>query len=156
MTAPRKDEHHRTPGEFLCRVHADLRNSLAVIRGQFDAAVAGSPDSPVLQPEPRSRLTLGCLRMCDLLTRHHLHEDDDFGQLEGYFPQLAPAIRRLREEHEVVARSLADLRGLLARFEAGEVGAERIRDDVVRLTTTLEDHFAYEEEQLVPVLDAAS
>jgi hemerythrin-like domain-containing protein len=93
--------------------------------------------------------------MCDLLSHHHLHEDDAFGHLERDLPQLVPAIRRLRQEHEAVARSLEELRELLARFEAGEVSAARVRDDVVRLTESLEDHFTYEEEQLVPALNAA-
>ncbi|EWC63340.1 hypothetical protein UO65_1338 [Actinokineospora spheciospongiae] len=152
MTEPQNDERPPSPGDFLCRVHADLRRSLAIIRGQFDDAAA----DPVPRPELRAGLTTGCLQMCDLLTRHHLHEDDDFGRLEAYFPQLAPAIRRLRAEHEDVAGALADLRALLARFEVGEVGADRIRDDVVRLTTALQAHFDYEEAQLVPVLNAAA
>jgi hemerythrin HHE cation binding domain-containing protein len=156
MTEPQNDDRRRAAGDFLCRVHADLRSSISVLRQQLDDTLAGRPAADPPKPDLRAQLALGCLRMCDLLSDHHLHEDEDFGHLERHFPQLVPAVRRLRDEHEAVARSLDELRELLGRFAAGEVGAEVVRDEFARLSTGLEDHFAYEEEQLVPLLNAVS
>lgn len=153
MPEPQNDDRRQAAGDFLCRVHADLRSSIAILRRQLDDTLAGHAPADPPKPDLRAQLALGCLRMCDLLSDHHLHEDADFGHLERHFPNLVPAIRRLREEHVAVAGLLDELRELLRRFSAGEVGAEVIRDEFVRLGSGLEEHFAYEEEQLVPVLN---
>ncbi|MER6772858.1 hemerythrin domain-containing protein [Streptomyces bacillaris] len=149
------EERTQAAGDFLLRVHADLRRELAAVRKEFDDAIAGRPTSPPPGPGLRAQLSFHCLAVCDLLTGHHTHEDGAFAYFEQEMPQLAPAIARLREEHEVVARSLTELRELLARFDGGEIGPEEVRDEVVRLTANLEEHFTYEEEQLIPVLNAA-
>jgi iron-sulfur cluster repair protein YtfE (RIC family) len=58
-------------------------------------------------------------------------------------------LERLRREHERVAELLGELQEVLAGEDGGAVLAE-----VERLADELERHLAYEEEQLIPVLDA--
>ncbi len=66
-------------------------------------------------------------------------------------PDLAPTLERLRDEHERIA-------ALVARLQAavdGQADPVALRAEVDRLTGELERHLSYEEEQLVPALDAA-
>lgn len=74
-----------------------------------------------------------------------------FPALRRHRPDLAPVLDRLDEEHRALAALLDALQRVLAEPSAapGDVRAE-----VERLTDELEAHLTYEEEQLVPVLDA--
>lgn len=57
------------------------------------------------------------------------------------------ALTRLREEHERIAELVDELReSLTSTTDPAEVE---------RLTSTLEAHLTYEEEELIPLLDAA-
>ncbi|MER7815535.1 hemerythrin domain-containing protein [Streptomyces sp. NPDC087659] len=154
MPESQTGERAQAAGDFLLRVHADLRRELATIRRDLEDVVAGRPVKPAPQPGIRAQLAFHCLAVCDLLSGHHTHEDGAFGYFKEQFPQLGPAIDRLTEEHEVVARSLTELRALVASFEAGEAEPEAVLQEVIRLTADLEEHFTYEEEQLIPVLNA--
>ena len=66
------------------------------------------------------------------------------------YPELGGTVERLRAEHETIAALVEDLRAVIAD------GADPllVRSEVDRLTDELERHLAYEEEQLIPVLDA--
>ncbi|TDC03449.1 nitroreductase family deazaflavin-dependent oxidoreductase, partial [Streptomyces sp. 8K308] len=91
-----------------------------------------------------------CLTFCYGLQLHHTREDGAFTAFERQYPALLPAIARLRAEHEVVADSLAALEALLS----GGLPADRmelavLRGEFERVAAGLEDHFAYEEEQLL-------
>ncbi|MFI5914949.1 hemerythrin domain-containing protein [Dactylosporangium sp. NPDC051541] len=82
-----------------------------------------------------------CLTFCGALTAHHCNEDGAFPRLERELPESAPLLRQLREEHEAIARQV-----------------DRLRDDpdpavaLERLAGELEEHFATEERDLVPLL----
>ncbi|MFD0151757.1 nitroreductase/quinone reductase family protein [Streptomyces sp. NPDC055721] len=160
---------HRAIADHLVAVHAELRAELAALREGLGsptaeaeaegtagtagtAGVAGS--TGVAGTAGRKTPTLGhqlarhCLTFCGALHAHHHNEDSAFDLLEHEFPELSGSLDRMREEHKVVARTVEELEELLAS------GAEpaTLRAEVERLATRLEEHFAYEEEQLVPAL----
>ncbi|GAA2643633.1 nitroreductase/quinone reductase family protein [Dactylosporangium fulvum] len=114
----------RTPG--LAEIHQRLRADLAAVRAD------------------RHDLRAHCLAFCGALRAHHTNEDRVFPRIEARFPELRPAIERLRREHTAIARRIAEL--------------EDAPDDAVldRLAADLEAHFAFEEEHLTPVLDKLS
>ncbi|MFE0171278.1 nitroreductase/quinone reductase family protein [Streptomyces sp. NPDC059002] len=137
---------HRAIADHLVRVHGELRRELAAVREEVEQHPSGLPARP---PAPLGRqLTRHCLTLCGALHEHHTNEDGAFSRLEGQYPELAPAIARLRDEHKVVARALTELETLLTTPDA----AVDLTAELDRLTADLEEHFAYEEEQLLPSL----
>ncbi|MFB7939179.1 nitroreductase/quinone reductase family protein [Streptomyces sp. NPDC056049] len=129
----------------LVKVHDRLRGELAVL-----AEGLAAPGTPHLTVELRRR----CLTFCAGLATHHGGEDAGlFPYLAREFPEKAEVFERLRSEHDTVARTLEDLRGLLARVE--DTGPGELRPAFDRLRSELETHFAYEEAELVPLLEAA-
>ena len=119
-------------GDELVRIHDGLRRQLAEVR-------AGARGGTV-------ELREHCLAFCGALHGHHTNEDSAFPRIENRFPELAPVLDRLRQEHVVVAGHIRALRELLEA--GGDIGA-----DLDRLTQELETHFAYEEDLLVPALN---
>ncbi|MEV1248999.1 hemerythrin domain-containing protein [Nonomuraea sp. NPDC050022] len=119
-------------GDELVKLHDGFRRELAALRR-----------APGSRPELREH----CLTFCDALHAHHTGEDGVlFPHLAGAHPELVEVLARLRAEHEVVARLLARIRELP---DEGDVGAE-----LDQLSRELEAHLDYEEEQLVPLLNA--
>jgi deazaflavin-dependent oxidoreductase (nitroreductase family) len=128
-------------GAALTRVHDAFRRELALIRDE----VAASGTSVGAQ------LRVNCLTLCAGLHNHHMGEDGAmFPLLAAQRPDLASTLERLRVEHERIAALVEELRATVA----GSVEPERLRLEVDRLTDELEQHLSYEEEQLVPALDA--
>ncbi|MFD1545311.1 hemerythrin domain-containing protein [Nonomuraea guangzhouensis] len=118
-------------GDELVKLHDGFRRELAELRRA---------------PGSRPQLREHCLTFCDALHAHHTGEDDVlFPHLAGAHPELAEVLARLRAEHQVVARLLARIREL----PEGGHGAE-----LDQLSRELEAHLDYEEEQLVPLLNA--
>jgi iron-sulfur cluster repair protein YtfE (RIC family) len=100
-----------------------------------------------------AQLRVNCLTLCVGLSNHHAGEDGAlFPFLAGQRPELAPTLERLHDEHERIAALVAQLRDVVA----GPTHPGQLRREVDRLTAELEGHLAYEEEQLVPALDAAT
>ncbi|MFB8076798.1 nitroreductase/quinone reductase family protein [Streptomyces sp. NPDC056013] len=170
---------HRAIADHLVKVHAELRAELTALReglgstasetagtaevtgptGSADAAEAtgptGSADAAsTADAVVRGTPTLGgqlarhCLTFCGALHAHHHNEDSAFDLLEREFPELSDSLDRMREEHKVVARTVEELEALLTSGAAPAT----LRTEVDRLATRLEEHFAYEEAQLVPAL----
>ncbi|MFK4066412.1 nitroreductase/quinone reductase family protein [Streptomyces sp. NPDC029674] len=137
---------HRAIADHLVRVHGELRRELAAVREEAAQHPTGTPTRP-LRPLGQ-QLSRHCLTLCGALHEHHTNEDNAFAQLERQFPELSPAVARLRAEHEVVARTLGELEALLAAPDA----AVDLVAELDKLTSDLEEHFAYEEEQLLPSL----
>ncbi|WP_066934762.1 hemerythrin domain-containing protein [Microtetraspora fusca] len=131
------------------------------------------------RPGLSRKLSRHCLLFCDALHGHHTNEDGAFADFEKRFPYLAPALDRLRKEHRVVAQAVADLQALLANLtpEADELStgtsvpeardtatpgtrpaptdtddAAALLAELERLSSQLEEHFAYEEAHLIPAL----
>ncbi|MER6002470.1 nitroreductase/quinone reductase family protein [Nonomuraea angiospora] len=114
-------------GDELARIHDHLRGELAKVR----------------QGAPAGDLRAHCLAFCDAMTFHHNGEDRvAFPHLEKLFPELKVPLDRLRAEHAVIAGLVAEL-----REAPGPATLERIAGE-------MEAHFAYEEQQLVPVLNS--
>jgi deazaflavin-dependent oxidoreductase (nitroreductase family) len=129
-------------GATLLRVHDAFRRELALIRSEVAATGASVG----------AQLRANCLTLCAGLHNHHLGEDGAlFPMLAARHPDLEPTLGRLRIEHERIAALVAQLRATVG--DAADPAL--LRREVDRLTGELERHLAYEEEQLVPALDAA-
>ncbi|WP_049577789.1 nitroreductase/quinone reductase family protein [Streptomyces sp. SBT349] len=143
------DDRARLVGEQLRRHHADLRGQLAALRAEIDQALAGAPATGGTggAAGAAEELRRHCLRFCYGLQLHHTRENGAFTAFERRFPELAPALDRLRAEHLVVEEALTRFAALLG----GEgTGPATLRAELDRLVTGLEEHFAYEEAQLIP------
>jgi deazaflavin-dependent oxidoreductase (nitroreductase family) len=130
-------------GAQLRAIHDGLRSDLADLRAQLADGHQGARLSPSLQQH--------CLTFCGSVAAHHDRESAAFPDLERRFPELGPGLQRIRAEHVVVARIVGELRDLLA----GGTERDAMRAGIDRLAAELDVHFAYEEAQLVPALNAA-
>ncbi|OLZ53847.1 hypothetical protein BS329_13480 [Amycolatopsis coloradensis] len=124
--------------------HGELRKALAAARAELDGAPPW--ERPVLHRE----LLGNCVTFCNGLRMHHLREDGAFTAIERAHPGLAPALNRLRAEHETVSRALLALDDLLQG--RGEFESAALREEFERVAKGLEEHFAYEEANLLPAL----
>ncbi|MFF7102167.1 nitroreductase/quinone reductase family protein [Streptomyces nigra] len=132
-------------GEAIKVVHDAFRRELAIIRDEM--AKGGSTLG--------AQLRVNCLTFCQGLHNHHTGEDTAlFPFLADRHPAHAPVLDRLREEHEHIADLVERLRRAVGE-EGSTDGQDAARDEVARLTAELERHLTYEEEQLIPLLDAA-
>ncbi|WP_219461436.1 nitroreductase/quinone reductase family protein [Nonomuraea rhizosphaerae] len=128
------------PGDMLVQVHNAFRRELAQVRKELAAAGPGLG----------VQLRINCLNMCQGLRFHHSMEDAAMlPSMERQYPELASVVARLREEHETVARLLEEIQELLKGEDKDGVLAE-----FERLAGELEAHLDYEEECLVPLLNA--
>ncbi|HVV09986.1 nitroreductase/quinone reductase family protein [Amycolatopsis sp.] len=125
-------------GAQLRRHHEELRAEFARLR---ETLAAGE-----IPGTPARTLTEHCLTFCDHLDLHHIRENGAFTAFEDSFPELRPALARLRAEHHVVAQGLAEIRAVLA----GGADPDKIGAALARVTEGLEEHFAYEEASLFP------
>ncbi|MFB7394565.1 nitroreductase/quinone reductase family protein [Streptomyces sp. NPDC056191] len=152
---------HRAIADHLVKVHAELRAELTALREGLGSAASESagPAGPadaaatadtVVRRTPTlgGQLARHCLTFCGALHAHHHNEDSAFDLLEREFPELSDSLDRMREEHKVVARTVEELEALLTSGAAPAT----LRAEVDRLATRLEEHFAYEEAQLLPAL----
>ncbi|WP_151484213.1 nitroreductase/quinone reductase family protein [Streptomyces albicerus] len=129
-------------GQAVKAIHDAFRRELALIRKEIgdSGATLGA------------QLRVNCLTFCQGLHNHHTGEDlGMFPFLADRHPELTPALDRLREEHEHIAALTAELKRIIGVDAADP---QYVREEVERLTTELEAHLTYEEEQLIPVLDA--
>jgi deazaflavin-dependent oxidoreductase (nitroreductase family) len=128
-------------GIVLTRIHDAFRRELRLIRDE----VASTGVSVGAQ------LRVNCLTLCAGLRNHHIGEDGAiFPFLAEQRPDLTPVLEQLRDEHERIAALVAQLRAAVA----GPADPALLRREVDRLTEELERHLSYEEERLVPALDA--
>lgn len=131
MTTP---ERRRAMADQLLRAHGELRQELARLRAGLGAGETGTS------------LITHCLAYCDNLHTHHSKEDGALAQLGG---ELGGVLDRVRREHRVVTDALAEIRRLL---DSAPGGSAELETRLGRLADQLEDHFTFEEEQLLPVL----
>ncbi|NYI08251.1 nitroreductase/quinone reductase family protein [Allostreptomyces psammosilenae] len=154
----------RAMADQFLEIHDWLREELARLREQVAAPPAGAAGGTPARLGVELRRH--CLTFCDALRVHHTGEDvGAFPELERRHPELGPALARLREEHAVLARLLAELQALLDDDPSSGDGSrgdgparradrdpDRLRADLERLASELDAHFAYEEEHLLPAL----
>ncbi|AHH97146.1 nitroreductase/quinone reductase family protein [Kutzneria viridogrisea] len=125
-------------GDFLVEVHAWLRKELAELRAQAEPGLA-------------AQLRAHCARFCGALTQHHTGEDRGaFPMLADRFPELAPVLDELGEQHVVVAR----LQERIQQLVDTESDPDRLRAELDRLSAELEAHFDHEERTVVAALNA--
>lgn len=150
-------ERNRMIGEQLIAHHNTLRADLSRVRAEIDVILGGKPESEQAgrtAADLTDQLRLHCLSYCFGLQMHHIREDGSFSAFEQQFPQLIPVINRLRAEHRVTERALADLEALVSRGLAGDItDVERLRNELDHVVSGLEDHFRYEEELLIPAVN---
>jgi deazaflavin-dependent oxidoreductase (nitroreductase family) len=163
-------ERNRMIGRQLISHHNELRAELHRVRAEIDRVLTGEAAEPKpAEPDDDGRsdgrsgadlaagLRRHCLTFCYALQTHHIRENGSFTAFEQQFPHLAPAVTRLRQEHEVVERALAEFEALVNGDGGGPTadpaGAEKFRAELDRLVAGLEEHFAYEEQHLLPALE---
>ncbi|MFI9171750.1 nitroreductase/quinone reductase family protein [Streptomyces lincolnensis] len=131
-------------GEAIKVVHDAFRHELAQIRKEMSTGTSTLG----------AQLRVNCLTFCQGLHNHHTGEDIGmFPVLADRHPEAAPALARLREEHERIAALAEDLRRAVTAEDTDRATA---RAEVERLTAELEAHLTYEEEQLIPLLDTVT
>ncbi|MFJ8647304.1 nitroreductase/quinone reductase family protein [Streptomyces sp. NPDC093546] len=131
-------------GEAIKVVHDAFRRELGLIRKEIaESGTAGGLGT---------QLRVNCLTVCQGLHNHHTGEDAMlFPMLADRHPGLAPVMDRLKREHERIAALLGALRDVVS--DEGADGPQ-VLAEVERLTDELEEHLRYEEEQLIPLLEA--
>ncbi|MCO5970144.1 nitroreductase/quinone reductase family protein [Actinoallomurus soli] len=145
----------RMIGEQLVRHHEELRADLRDVRARIDDLLAGGPGrtDPTPPADLTAQLRRHCLTFCYGLHMHHTRENGAFSAFEDEFPHLVPVIERLRAEHHVMEKALRDFEALLREGPSGD-DVTRFRAELDRVVTGLEDHFAYEEANLLPAVGA--
>jgi deazaflavin-dependent oxidoreductase (nitroreductase family) len=131
-------------GAALKALHDAFRRELVLIRKEV--AESG--------PRLGAQLRVNCLTLCAGLHHHHTGEDTGpFAFIEQRYPELGPTLDRLRQEHQRIGSLLKDLRAVVS--DEGEDPLQ-VLAEVERLTDELENHLTYEEDQLIPILDAST
>ncbi len=126
-------------GAELRAVHTRLRAALSAVR-----EADGSDDVPARD------LLLVCHGFCVALTEHHEGEDRHlFPAIAAAHPALRDTLARLQQDHAMIAWLLADLAAAAPTGERGSIS--RHLDGIAAI---MESHFAYEERELITVLDA--
>lgn len=127
----------------LRRAHRRLRDALAIAR---EAVRVGDDPSPA-----PAELVLYCRGFCTALDQHHRGEDRSlFPAIEAAHPELSPVLRNLEQDHSMIDFLLT---ALGAAVDSG-VASSEIQRHLDGVGAIMESHFAYEERQLLHVLDA--
>ena len=127
----------------LRSVHGRLRDALKVTR---DTLADGAPGDRATRD-----LLLYCHGFCVALDGHHRGEDTKlFPAIEAAYPALSPVLRSLERDHSMIAHLLSGLETAV-RQSASPAELERHLEGIAAI---MENHFRYEERQLLSVLDA--
>ncbi len=88
-----------------------------------------------------------------MLTAHHTGEDAGaFPALVERFPELAPVVAKMAEDHVWISGILARVEEL-ARQLAGEGSSPRLAGELDGLAAVVESHFSFEECRIAAALD---
>ncbi|MEV4468404.1 LLM class flavin-dependent oxidoreductase [Nonomuraea sp. NPDC049504] len=161
--APKQDPAALTPeqlrlGRHLVQVHDGYRQELRQVQDAVEQVAAGHADTGALRSAinrlsvRQNHWTLGtfCATFNRLLTVHHTIEDESmFPAVLERDSTLAPVVKKLEQEHEVIAELLDRLDAACVALLADQAAIEQVRAEVDRLVRVLSSHFAYEEEELV-------
>jgi iron-sulfur cluster repair protein YtfE (RIC family) len=137
-------------GIELIEIHDHLRRELADLRQALDEHRFDRDSRP-------RALRAHCLAFCAALGKHHTGEDiGAFPLLRKEFPELAPTIAKLADDHGLVAGILRRLNELLDGLPAELEPADTIRvlGEFDGLAAILESHFGFEERTIVAALNA--
>ena len=95
-------------------------------------------------------LLLFCHGFCGALDGHHQGEDRTlFPAVGAAYPELHPVLQSLEQDHSMIARLLSELRGAADRAAPPHELSRHLEG----VAAIMENHFRYEERQLVAVLD---
>ncbi|MEV4563593.1 LLM class flavin-dependent oxidoreductase [Nonomuraea sp. NPDC049419] len=161
--APKQDPAALTPaqlrlGRHLVQVHDGYRQELRQVQDAVEQVAAGHAGTGALRSAinrlsvRQNHWTLGtfCATFNRLLTVHHTIEDESmFPAVLERDSTLAPVVKKLEQEHEVIAELLDRLDAACVALLADQAAIEQVRAEVDRLVRVLSSHFAYEEEELV-------
>lgn len=127
----------------LAQAHAAVRQQLHHLRANLGSAQAGGG------------LLAHCLAFCSALSAHHHGEDAGLlAELLRVRPDLRDTVRKLAEDHQVIAGILASV-GDLAREAAGATPGRRevIGRELGGPAAIVESHFGYEERAISDAID---
>ena len=158
----RYSAHEQAAGQHLVDVHDALRAEMARIRDLIEQVEKGAIDPSAVRSLinrmtiRQNNWTLGayCEAYCRAVSQHHTLEDTGiFPHLRRRDERLDPVIRRLEEEHEVIAELLDRIDASLVAVVASEDEAlARLRAAMDLLTDAMLSHLSYEERELVEPL----
>lgn len=123
-------------------VHERLREALRMTREALDGGVgAGLATRDLL---------LYCRGFCTALTSHHEGEDRAlFPALAAAHPDLQETLRKLEEDHSMIAHLLGELQEAVDRA-ANPAELERHLEGIAAI---MESHFRYKERRLLSALE---
>lgn len=128
----------------LMLTHQALRDRLAELRQRL---LSGDP----IAGQGGVDLREHCATFCAALDRHHTGEDDVvFPALRREFPELAPVVDKLAEDHWLIAGILRRVRELTA----GDADPATVVGELDGLAAIMDSHFAFEERRVSAALDA--
>ena len=126
----------------LRAVHTLLRRALRVTR---EAVQEGES-----MEQASHDLLIYCHGFCAALDGHHRGEDGAlFPAIEKAHPQLAPVLRALERDHSMIGQLLGAFRTAVEQ-SASAAALDRHLEGVAAI---MENHFRYEERQLLTILD---
>ncbi|MFF0154028.1 hemerythrin domain-containing protein [Micromonospora sp. NPDC005203] len=129
----------------LRQVHVRLREALDLTRSAVTEGVSAEAFT--------RELLLYCHGFCAALDGHHRSEDHLlFPAIKAAHPELEPVLRKLSQDHSMIAHLLGGLRATIDRA-APVVELDRHLDGVAAI---MESHFRYEERELLGVLETLS
>ncbi len=132
-------------GLELIDIHDRLREELDRLRENLRSTSA----------RPRD-LRLHCLSFCTALTRHHTGEDATaFPTLADRYPDLAPILDKLRQDHAMMDSILTRVTELTGSLGPHPEPADlhRAQRELDGLAAIMESHFAFEEREIVTALN---
>ncbi|MBK5995438.1 hemerythrin domain-containing protein [Streptomyces sp. MBT58] len=123
-------------------MHHRLREALDVTRTALDEGVPGESAT--------RELLLYCHGFCAALDSHHQGEDRTlFPAIAAAHPELRPVLRSLEQDHSMIAHLLGGLRAAVDRAAS----PEELDRHLEGIAALMENHFRYEERQLLAVLE---
>ncbi|BCB91218.1 IclR family transcriptional regulator domain-containing protein [Phytohabitans suffuscus] len=127
----------------LTLTHQALRERLSALRQHL---LSGSGDAPPTGSDPLRH----CAAFCTALRGHHTGEDEGLlPALRREFPELAPTIDKLAEDHWLLA-------GILRRVEelaASAASVAVVVGELDGLAAIMDSHFAFEERRIAAAVD---
>lgn len=123
-------------------MHHRLREALEVTRTALDEGVPGESAT--------RELLLYCHGFCAALDSHHQGEDRTlFPAIAAAHPELRPVLRSLEQDHSMIAHLLGGLSAAVDRAAS----PEELDRHLEGIAALMENHFRYEERQLLAVLE---
>ncbi|MGW1145239.1 hemerythrin domain-containing protein [Streptomyces sp. NPDC002454] len=127
----------------LRRVHHRLREALDLTRAALAEGTTGEAAT--------RELLLYCHGFCTALNGHHEGEDRTlFPAVAAAHPHLRPVLRALEQDHSMIAHLLGGLQAAVERAAP----PEELDQHLEGVAALMENHFRYEERQLLTVLEA--